>query len=130
MIEPTIYKLLAGDSAITDLVGTKIYPLVREQSDGLPAITYQTISNIYGSDISGLNGLVEGRIQINCFASTILGAAQLAEIVKGSIGTHRAGVIECVLLEEMNDLPSIEPENEQMNVFAKTMDFYILYKEN
>jgi hypothetical protein len=129
MIEDKISNLLSDDSDITDLVSTRIYPWVRDQADGLPAITYQTISNIYGTDINGLNGFVEGRIQINCFASTILGAAQLADVVKISMGSHKAGLIECSILEEMNDLPILNPEDELMNVYAKTMDFYVLYKE-
>jgi len=129
MIEQEIYKLLSGDTDITDLVSTRIYPWVREQADGLPAITYQMISNIYNADINGLNGFVEARVQINCFASTIIAAAQLANVVKNSIGSLKAGYIECSILEEMNDLPIIVPENEQMNVFAKTMDIYVLYKE-
>lgn len=130
MIESTIYNLLSGDSTITDLVSTRIYPWVREQADGLPAITYQTISSPKGSDISGPNELVEeGRIQINCFASTILAAAQLAKVVRNSLGGFQGGDVACILCEDENDLPAIEPENEQMNVYAKTLDFRIVYKE-
>lgn len=129
MIEDEIYSLISGDTTLTDLVSTRIYPQVREQADGLPAITYQMINQIHGSDMSGNNGLVESRVQINCFASTILAAAQLADLVKTSLGGFHGGDIECILLEETNDLPMIEPENESMNVFAKTMDFYVLYKE-
>lgn len=129
MIEDEIYNLLSGDSTITDLVSDRIYPQMREQDDGLPAITYQMISQIYGSDISGNNGLVEARVQINCFAATVLAAAQLADVVKTSLGGFHGGDIKQILLEESNDLPVIVAENEQMNVHAKTMDFYILYKE-
>jgi len=129
MIEDEIYQLLSCDSTITDLVSTRIYPQVRDQEDGLPAITYQMISQLHGADLTGSNGLVEGRIQINCFASTILAAAQLADIVKNSLSGYQGGNIESLLLEETNDLPFIEPENETMNVYAKTMDFYVCYKE-
>jgi hypothetical protein len=129
MIEPSIYNLLSDDSRITDLVSTRIYPQVREQSDGLPAITYQVISGIHSHDISGPNGLVEARIQINCFAATILAAAQLADVIKNSLGGFMGGNIQSMLLEEENDLPSLNPENEELNVFAKTLDFYVCYKE-
>lgn len=129
MIEDEIYSLLSGDTTITDLVSTRIYPQVREQQDGLPALTYQMISQVHGADISGNNGLVEARVQINCFAATILAAAQLADKVKSSLGGFHGGDIEQILLEETNDLPVITPENEQLNVYAKTMDFYVLYKE-
>ena len=134
MITTAISSLLANNSAITDLVGTKIYPMVREQEDGLPAITYQVISGIRSHDISGPNGLVEGRIQINCFAATVLASLQLAAVVRAALNGLRGGAagvaIECMLLEDQGDLPSVEPGNEEMNVFAQMMDFYVLYKEN
>ena len=129
MIEDEIYSMLSGDGNITDLVSTRIYPQVREQADGLPAITYQMISQLHGHDLMGNNGLVEARLQINCFAATILAAAQLADIVKNSLSGFYAGNIQSILLDETNDLPSLSPENEQMNVYAKTMDFYVMYKE-
>lgn len=129
MIEDEIYSMLSGDGNITDLVSTRIYPQVREQADGLPAITYQMISQLHGHDLMGNNGLVEARLQVNCFAATILAAAQLADIVKNSLSGFYAGNIQSILLDETNDLPSLSPENEQMNVYAKTMDFYVMYKE-
>jgi len=134
MITDAIDSLLINNSSITDLVGDRIYSQVREQLDGLPAITYQVISGIRGHDMSGPSGLVEGRIQINCFATTPLASLQLAAVVRAALSGlsgSPAGVrIECMLLEDQSDLPSIEPENEEMNVYAQMMDFYVLYKED
>lgn len=133
MISDAIDSLLINNSSITDLIGDKVYSQVREQSDGLPAITYQVISGIRNLDMSGPNGFVEGRIQINCFAETILAAAQLSEVVRLALSGVKGGAagvtIECMVLEDVGDLPVIDPENEQMNVYAKTMDFFVLYKE-
>lgn len=133
MIEQAIDSLLINNTAITELVGDRVYSQVREQSDGLPAITYQIISGIRNFDMSGPNGFVESRIQINCFAATILAAAQLSAVVRVALNGHKGGAagveIECCLLDDMGDLPAIEPENEQMNVYAKMMDFFVLYKE-
>ena len=133
MIETAIDSLLINNSSITDLIGDRVYSQVREQSDGLPAVTYQVISAIRQIDMSGPNGFVEGRIQINCFAATILAAAELSEVVRLALSGFKGGAagvrIEAMLLEDAGDLPAIEPENEQMSVYAKTMDFFVLYKE-
>jgi len=136
MIGNAIYSLLANNSGITDLVGTKIYKNIREQRDGLPAITYQVISGVRSYDLTGPNGLVEGRIQINCFsdsASDPLGAGELAVVVRAALNGHMGGAagvhIELMLLDDQGDLPYIDPENEAQNVEAKMMDFYVLYKE-
>lgn len=133
MIETAIDSLLINNTAITDLIGDKLYSQVREQTDGLPAITYQVISGIRNFDMTGPNGFVVGRIQINCFAATILASRQLAAVVRVALSGFKGGAagvqIECMLLDDEGDSPAIEPENEQMNVYAKTMDFFVLYKE-
>lgn len=133
MISDAIDSLLINNTSITDLVGDKVYSQIREQSDGLPAITYQIISGIRNFDMSGPNGFVEGRIQINCFAETILEADRLSAVVRIALNGVKGGAagieIECCLLDDVGDLPAIEPGNEQMNVYAKMMDFFVLYKE-
>jgi hypothetical protein len=129
MIEDIIYILLSSDSTITDMVSTRIYPQLRDQNDGLPALTYQMIIQNYSHDINGNNGLCEATVQINCYASTVLGSIQLADVVRSSLGSYQGGKIESIILESMYDLPTINVENELMNVFAKIMDFYVLYKE-
>jgi len=133
MITDAIDNLLISNSSITDLVGDRIYSQVREQEDGLPAITYQVITGVRDHDMSGPNGLVEGRVQINCFAETILGSRQLAAVVRGALSGFKGGAagveIECMLLDDQGDLPAIAPGNEAMDVYAQMMDFYVLYKE-
>lgn len=132
MIEKAIHSLLSGDPAITDLVASRIYPLVREQSAVLPAITYQIISNVPDYSFDGI-GMKNCRVQINCFADDPLEAAGLAEVVEKSVegfsGSPFDVRIEHVILEDVNDLPVITAGNEEMNVFAKTMDFLFMYKE-
>jgi hypothetical protein len=133
MIAKAIYSLLVNNTSITDLVSTRIYPMVRNQEDDLPAITYQVISGVRSYDLTGPNGLVEGRIQVNCFADDPLEAGELAAGVRAALNGHRGGAagvhIETMLLDDQGDLPYIDPENEAQNVFAQMMDFYVLYKE-
>jgi len=133
MIAKAIYSLLINNTSITDLVSNRIYPMVRNQEADLPAITYQVISGVRSYDLDGPNGLVEGRVQVNCFADDPLEAGELAAVVRAALNGHRGGAagvhIELMLLDDQGDLPYIDPENEAQNVFAKMMDFYVLYKE-
>ena len=70
MIESTVYSTLSGASAVSSLVGSRIYPLVRPQGDALPAIVYQRISTVPVNSLDGDSGLDEVRIQIACVAPT------------------------------------------------------------
>ena len=133
MIEKAIYSLLASNVTLTDLVSTRIYPMIRDQEAGLPAVTYQIISAPRLHSFTGPIGMSQTRVQINCFAADPLEAANISEIIRkaydGLQGSPADVRIEAMLIEDISDLPVIVPENEQMNVYAKTMDFIVTYKE-
>ena len=133
MIQKAIYSLLINNGDITDLVSTRIYPMVRDQKDGLPAITYQVIGGVRRYTFDGPMGMVAGRVQINCFASTLLAAAELAAAVRGVLdgyqGSPESVRLESIFFEDQGDLPVIAAGNEEQNVYAQTLDFQVTYKE-
>jgi len=134
MIEKAIDSLLRSNATLTALVSGRIYPMIRDQADGLPAVTFQIISAPRLHAFDGPIGMVQARIQINCFAADDpLGAANISEIIRkafdGFQGSPADVRIEALLIEDLSDLPVIVPENERQNVYAKTMDFIVTYKE-
>lgn len=72
---------LLTKSAITDIVGQRIYAQQLPQGATIPAITMTTISESYDHDLAGLAGLVHTRIQFECLATTELVSLQLADAV-------------------------------------------------
>lgn len=125
--------MLSANATLTGEVSTRIYPILREQSAGLPAVTFQIISTPRLHCFGGPTGMVTARVQINCFADDPLEAAEISEIVRKSYDGYSGSPadirIEAMLLEDIGDLPVINAGSEEANVFAKTMDFQIYYKE-
>lgn len=72
---------LSGNSGVTNLVSTRIYPLLLPQHPTLEAISYQRISN---SPQQGTTDLRESRWQINCWAETYAETQVLAAAVKAA----------------------------------------------
>lgn len=70
---------LSGNSGVTNLVSTRIYPLLLPQHPTLEAISYQRISN---TGTFGSTDLRESRWQINCWAETYAETQVLAAAVK------------------------------------------------
>lgn len=97
---------LANNSGVSALVSGRIYPLVfGSNNPTLPAITYQRIS---GSGTNGSTALRESRYQINCWASTHVGASALASAVKAfaeefSDTTSTPGIKMCLVVNENDD---------------------------
>lgn len=89
--EADLYEHLRTDSGIAAVVGSRIYPVILPQNSTKPAITYQEITGIPQTDLSGDDGdLQEIRLQIDCWAEgarayTI--AAELAELVRVRLQT-------------------------------------------
>lgn len=59
---------LLADATIAGLVGERIYPVVRPETSPLPAITYQIVTDDAMTSLSGLCGLSNVRVQIDCWS--------------------------------------------------------------
>ena len=77
----TTYSLLAGDSDVAAIVGTRISPYARNPEDAFPAIVFQIPMEEIESDSAGRDLLRIATIEITCLARTHVQADALAELV-------------------------------------------------
>jgi hypothetical protein len=73
---------LTNISGMGALVSTRIYPVFLPQTPTLPAISFQRISN---TGQYGTSDRKQSRWQINCWASTHVGATAVAAAVKAGL---------------------------------------------
>lgn len=72
---------LLTKTAVTDIVGQRIYAQQLPQGATIPAVTMTTISESYDHDLAGLAGIVQTRIQFECFATTEIASLALADAI-------------------------------------------------
>jgi hypothetical protein len=104
----SLYTVLRGKlatGATGALVGTRIYPVFLPQNPTYPALTYQRISN---TAQSGSTALRQSRWQVNCYASTYIGAQALAAAVKAELeewtDTDQTPMVKmCQVVNEIDD---------------------------
>jgi len=79
----TIRNYLLTKTAITDLIGQRIYAsrIPQSTSQTQSCVTIAVLSEIYEHSIDGLSGIVQTRLIFDCFAST----AELARSIADSI---------------------------------------------
>ena len=77
----TTYSLLAGDTDVAAIVGTRISPYARNPEDAFPAIVFQIPMEEIESDSVGRDLLRIATIEITCLARTHVQADALAELV-------------------------------------------------
>jgi len=73
---------LLDDAAIAAIVGSRVHPLVLPQGDTGPSIVYSRISAVGDHHMSAASGLVQTRLQLDCWAASLDNAAALADLVK------------------------------------------------
>lgn len=84
-IEAKLVTLLQNNSDVAALVVDRIYPDILPQSPTYPAITYAELMAGDINTLSGSSDLLNPHMQIDCWATTRLGAKGLANKVKTAI---------------------------------------------
>jgi hypothetical protein len=101
-----IAKLLAA-SGVTALVSTRINWLRRPQGDGLPCIVLHRIDGTPDVHHGGYSGLVQSRVQVDCWASTYGAAKAIARAVQTAVTaqtfTQGAVRFDCILIVDERD---------------------------
>ena len=80
----SVRTYLLGVTAVTDIVGQRIYTDILPQRATLPAVALSKITTRHDHQLSDLAGLAHTRMQFECFASTRLVANATAEAIRSS----------------------------------------------
>jgi len=102
-LEEGIVAHLMADSDVTDLISTRLYPMVVPQDVSLPAVAYQRISGPREPVHEGASGLARARMQFTVLGSTYEGGKDVAEALRGSMdgfsGTMGTVAVNAAFLE-------------------------------
>lgn len=95
-IEEFLFARLTNVTAITSVVGSRIYPIKMPDNVTLPAISYQLVAGEQIESTEGSSGLAAFVFQIDCWARGVAQVKALGEAVRlalqGFRGTQ-AGVV-------------------------------------
>lgn len=85
MIAP-IYSLLSGNSSVSAIVGTRIYPGGTIPQDAvLPAIVWLAVSGVPNTTMTEHSPVDAVRVQIDCWATTYTQALALATAARTAL---------------------------------------------
>ena len=105
-IGKAIYGILSGTTAVTDIVGTKIFPEIAEQETAVPFVIYQVQSVQPEDTHDGPSKLDEVRVEVLCYDDAYNGAADLASAVRAALdrvsGTYNSVNVESVQFNDVD----------------------------
>lgn len=128
---------LKGQLPLSQVVGTRIYPVVRT-TDDLPAITVRRAGVSHAHQVSGGAGYANASVEINSIAETYKGAYDLGELVRaemqglGNINqTWGEGTqFMSITLGSEQDGYANPPEGAGTGTFFVQQDYTVLFVES
>jgi hypothetical protein len=135
-----IRRLLLSKSAITSLVGTRVYPAhVPQKINTYPTITYFVVSNNSAHHLQGGAGFAERRLQIDVYAETETSRDAVVEAVRnqlqgfppaGTSGTIGAGtVVTSIVYKNSRDLYEPDQLGGDVGHYRNAADYWIRFQE-
>ena len=88
-MEAALLAKLLASSGVTALVGARINWARRPQGEPLPAIVLHRIDGAPDVHHGGLSGLIESRVQVDCWAGSYKAAKQTARAVEAAVTAQR-----------------------------------------
>ena len=128
-IETVLYTHLTTTSAVSAIVGTRVYPAHLPQDVTLPAIRYQGIDRpefLANPRVATLR-LVQKRIQIDAFASTYAGTKALEAVLIPALYAFNHGVDSCIVGTQVVDQRDLSDVEE--GVYRSTVDIIVSMNE-
>tara|TARA_R100001163_G_scaffold3329_2_gene4958 strand:+ start:703 stop:1113 length:411 start_codon:yes stop_codon:yes gene_type:complete len=127
-IGKSIYNILANDSDVSTLVGTRIFPNVAPQTTQFPFIIYD-ITGVSPNDTKdGASTLDTNDVMISCYSETYSQASDLAQKVRIAMdrinqGDYGGETIQSSQFQSYNDI--FDDTSGDSGIYRKALDFEI-----
>lgn len=132
-LDEAIKALLSGDSGVTNIVGTRIYPIRAPDNSLLPMITYQRVSNIKEHCVSKEKASFTDTVfQIDCWvkqSDTIGVLRNLASAVRNVLDDYRGVTSGIDIQAILSDNEFDQPWDDELKIFGVTQRYRIFHRE-
>lgn len=127
MIEKAMVAVLLDTTAVTDLVGDRIFPLVVRSDTDLPGITYQRTYGERSYTMAGAGGWARVNITLACWAREYSQARSIADVVRKALDAYSDTDPEGIQIGKVTDgADSYDPD---ADVFGCSLDLEVQFNE-
>lgn len=128
-----VLRHLLTVSAVTALVGSRVYNQLLPQSPTLPAVVVQDISQLEGAHLRGADGVFRTRVQIDVYAKTKASADAVDEAIHGdgagsglAFFTGTAGDLQIDVIRPEAKRDGFEPG--ELRQFRVMRDYFVHHR--
>jgi len=130
MPQTRLVAKLKATTAVTAIVSTRIYPVLRPAGTALPAVVYQVLSNNPVNTAGGSTTTREMRLTVDCIAGTYAGAWALANVVRDALSGWVDDSGDVWHLDSETDSPGdLGPGQEEQVTYGVNQDYLVWFDE-
>lgn len=130
-VESQIQTQLEATSALTNLVGTRIYRYQRPRADALPAVTFQRIETEVVNHATGATETHWCRVQVDSWADDMDTARSVADAVATALsGWSNSGGSPSISMSHLqSDIDMTEPPDhgDDVMLYHVSQDYMLSY---
>lgn len=127
--EQALYAILANDTAVSALVGTRIFPNVIPQDVALPVLAYMRVSGARTNSQTGPSQLARPRFQITCLSRSYSEAKTLAAAVRRALDGYK-GAIASVDVQGVMIQNEFDTFTDDDDLHTVRQDYYFWHAED
>ena len=117
-----IYSLLVNDSAVSAIVGTRIYPELAEEGASAPYVVYSVVSNT-PSDTKEGTPIDEAQLEIFSVGNTYAAANDLADKVRAALDRKSQIVVGTVTVQSIHYTNEVVEVSEKRDLYISVQDY-------
>lgn len=117
-----IYSLLVNDSAVSAIVGTRIYPELAEEGASAPYVVYSVVSNT-PSDTKDGTPIDEAQLEIFSVGNTYAAANDLADKVRAALDRKSQIVVGTVTVQSIHYTNEVVEVSEKRDLYISVQDY-------
>ncbi|MCB9949582.1 MAG: DUF3168 domain-containing protein [Planctomycetaceae bacterium] len=132
-IESDCYSFLSETTAITDLVGTRIYPVTLPDDVAYPALVWTLISAPRDAFLSSDAGVVRCRFQFDVFSTSLIECAAVQQAIFSSLQRKFGTFGTSTIMGARQDAEHIDAYSPQDGtnkmIFVKSADYIVRLRQ-
>lgn len=133
-VESNVIKYLIGQSAVTAVVGTRVYPNAAPSNQTQPYVVCRLISDVPYKNITGNVGLTVARVQVVVWSQTFGDLDTVHEAVRSVLqnyaGSMGSVTVAWALLDSIGaDAPVPPQDNSAVWWYARPADYFVCYRQ-
>lgn len=135
MVSDAIATRLIADNPLAALIGDRVYPVVAKQTTAQPFVVYVMDSAPRQVTYAGTHALVQGDLEVHCYAKSYKVVKQVAAAVKASLvdfsGSMSANTspVSSVQVNTIQYLGDNDLEDEDPGLYRVLQRFTVWYYE-